>query len=84
MQRDKGLRDTVSMWLRGRPDCFVMPDCLAGRHGGTGQRASFLLAAPPTRTLQGTRGRREVHDTSGSARAAGGEMTRKKFAGTSL
>lgn len=34
MQRDKGLRDTVSIRLRGRPDCFVMPDSLAGRHGG--------------------------------------------------
>lgn len=34
MKRDKGLRDTVSMWLRGRPDCFVMPECSAGRHGG--------------------------------------------------
>lgn len=33
MQRDKGQRDTVSVWLRGRPDCFIMPDCSAGSDG---------------------------------------------------
>lgn len=29
MQRDKGQRDIVSIWLRGHPDCFVKPDCSA-------------------------------------------------------
>lgn len=33
MQRDKGQRDIVSIWLRGHPDCFVMPDCSAGSDG---------------------------------------------------
>lgn len=33
MQRDKGQRDIVSIWLRGHPDCFVKPDCSAGSDG---------------------------------------------------
>lgn len=53
MQRDKGQRDIVSVWLRGRPGCFVMPDCSAGSDGSD-EHASFCSRAPLP--LQGTSG----------------------------
>lgn len=50
----KGQRteDIVSVWLRGRPDCFVMPDCSAGSDGSRWP-CIILLTGPPSSYFRG-------------------------------
>lgn len=61
MQRDKGQRDIVSIWLRGHPDCFVMPDCSAGSDGS--QWTCIILPTVPGPPTSGDKLWREERDT---------------------
>lgn len=62
MQRDKGERNVVSIWLRGHPHCFVMPDFLAG--SDYSRWTCIILLTDPNPPTSGDKWWQQVHDTS--------------------